>query len=165
MKNLIKITVLLLAIVFVSSCFGKNNNETKAIDYRLEYQEYIDLYGIDDTSIAIIEMYFAIRDISGKGKMSFLPLSSSLIVVMPPLGIGLSVISTPIFVSGMLTSIKYSRKNLHKSLYEYHNFHNISKNTRNKIGIYIQVKNETQEKEITENNLDKLKSIYAENKL
>lgn len=163
MKNMIKIMVLFLAMVLMLTCFGKNNNETKAIDYRLEYQDYIDLYGIDDTSIAIIDIYFAKSEIGGKGKMSFLPLSTSLIVVMPPLGIGLSVISTPIFVSGMLTSIKYSRKNLHKSLYDYHNFHNISKNTRNKIGKYIQVKNVAQKNKVTENYLAKLKSIYSGN--
>ena len=76
------------------------------------YEQYIEKYGTDQTSITIIDLFFNKRNYSGIGQMSFLPVSSAVGIIVPPIGLVTMAISTPFFVNGLLVRHKYSHKNL-----------------------------------------------------
>jgi hypothetical protein len=76
------------------------------------YEQYIEKYGNDQTSITIIDLFFNKRNLSGIGQMSFLPVSSAVGIIVPPIGLVTMAISTPFFVNGLLVRHKYSHKHL-----------------------------------------------------
>ncbi len=114
-------TISLIFTLLLFSYFSLAQDYVLDKKHKLSYQEFMNLYGTDDTSKAIIEIYFDKRDYSATGQISFLPISSIVAVIVPPLGISLMAISSPLFVNGLLISNKYSRKKLLKALNNYQN--------------------------------------------
>lgn len=133
MKNLILITIILLMTNSVSA--EKNRSEKKQA--RLDYEECIQLYGVDDTSIAIINIYFDKRYSVGVGQMSLLPVTAALTVFTPPIGVVLMAASSPLYINGMVKFNKYSQKNMIKTLNNYHNNNILAENIRNKVVNYL----------------------------
>lgn len=72
----------------------------------LNHEQYLEKYGVDETSIAIIDLFFEKRNLSGNGQMSFLPVSASIALFAMPIGIVTTAISTPLFVNGLLVKKK-----------------------------------------------------------
>jgi hypothetical protein len=154
MKKLIIISVLFLSY----NCFAQNGRLNKIND-KLYYEDFIDQYGGNDTSRAIIDIFFDKKEYSATGKMSFLPLSAGITIVSPPLGIGLLVVSTPLFISGVITRRKYSQKNLLKTLTEYNESKTMAKNIKRKVNLLLLAELEIQNEQISENRFAILQSI------
>ena len=144
MKNSILISVFL---IIGYSSFAKENNIKKEKKEHLNYDEYVQKYGVNDTSIAIINVYFDKKYNAGAGQMSFLPLTLALSIITPPIGISLTLISTPIFINGVITSNRYSDKNLVKALNNYQSEQLMSDRIRKKVIKYMVVEQEYQEYE------------------
>ncbi len=148
---------ILFSLVALISINGFSRQKIKK--QHLTYLEYINEYGNDKTSITIINIFFQKREYAGIGKMSFLPLSASVTAVAPPIGIGLMAVSSPLFVSGIITRNKYSHKNLLKALNEYRSNKSLSKNLKKKvIRIHI-IEEEIHQIELREARLISLKEI------
>ena len=115
------LTLLMFGLMALSSseCFAKEKNYKKAKQEKMTYNEYINEYGKDKTSITLINLFFDKRDNAGIGQMSFLPLTASIAVVYPPVGVALVAISCPLFVSGLITRNNYSHKKLISALDNY----------------------------------------------
>jgi hypothetical protein len=134
---------LISAFLFLSClCVGQPTNSKINKEYQLSYEEYMEQYGIDDTCIAIIDVFFDKREYKGAGQMSFLPLSTVVVVINPPIGLGLMVISSPLFVSGLITYNRYSRKKLLKTLVNYQKTDVLSKRFKKKVTQLIQAQDE-----------------------
>jgi hypothetical protein len=145
-------TLYLALILIISSNFSyaKSNNTKKNKNHKLCYGEFIDKYGIDDTSIAIINIFFDNREELGKGQMSFLPISAIVTTVAPPIGISLMAVSSPFFVNGWITCNKYSKKKLVKTLNNYQNKNILSDDVKKKVTHIIQDKEEIYIEDILE---------------
>lgn len=128
---------LYLSTISLAQEYNFSNNE-----YHLTYRDFVNQYGIDDTSRAIIDVFFDKREDSGSGQMSFLPLSTAIVAINPPIGLGLMAISTPLFVSGLITYKKYSRKNLLKTLVNYQENAVLSKRFKKRVIQLIQTQGE-----------------------
>ncbi|PCJ28074.1 MAG: hypothetical protein COA97_02015 [Flavobacteriales bacterium] len=126
------------------------------------YEEYINQYGIDDTSIAIIELFFEKRNYSAPGKMSFLPVAAGVTAIVPPIGLGLAVITAPLFLSGLLTRHKYSHKNLLIALQNYNKSNVFSNNFKNKIAQQIKMSKTIHNQEINQEKLIALQQIKTQ---
>ena len=113
----------------------KNRSEKKQA--RLDYEECIQLYGVDDTSIAIINIYFDKRYSVGVGQMSLLPVTAALTVFTPPIGVVLMAASSPLYINGIVKFNKYSQKNMIKTLNNYYNKNILAENIRNKVVNYL----------------------------
>ena len=155
MKKLIIISIVLF---FSSFCFSQHEKKNKK-DYQLDYEEFITHYGVDDTSIAIIDIFYDKRKNCAGGKISFLPLSAGITLINPSIGVGLMAVSTPLFVSGTITHIKYNRKHLLKALVDYQNQNLIPKNLKKRIVTYLEIEAENYQDEIEEAELASLKTI------
>ncbi len=118
MKQILLISASIFICIYCSA--QEISTEIKS-EHKLNYDQYIDQYGVDDTSRAIIDIFFDKRANNASGKMSFLPLSGAVTVVFPPIGLGLMAISSPLFVSGLITKSNYSRKKLMNILVTYQN--------------------------------------------
>ena len=108
-----------LMLLSSSESFAKDKKSKKVKQEKMTYNEYINEYGHDKTSLTLINLFFDKRDNAGIGQMSFLPVSSTIAIVYPPVGVGLVAISCPLFVSGLITRNNYSHKKLIKTLEEY----------------------------------------------
>ncbi|KJS06077.1 MAG: hypothetical protein VR77_06580 [Flavobacteriales bacterium BRH_c54] len=145
MKKLILVSILVSAQLFAvagnnnKSKSAKNNKQVKAKkEHKLNYDEFINKYGSDDTSLAVIEIFFDKRENSAKGQMSFLPLSTAIAVVFPPIGVGLMAVSTPLFVNGLIVNQKYNRKKLKNILEEYESTNELPIKLQNKVNDFIE---------------------------
>jgi len=156
MKNIYPILMILLLSNY--SIAQKNNYENNK-DATLSYEEYINEYGVNDTSIAIVNLFFDKRDYSSTGKMSFLPLSATVTVFIPPLGIGLMAISSPLFVSGLITRNKYSHKNLIETLDNYQKNNVLSIKIKKKLSSIIEDQKYREIDMLAELDIATLKSI------
>lgn len=125
--------LLLILSILLFSQFSEARKPISKKLHKLSYDEFMYAYGTDDTSIAIINIYFDKRDYSATGQMSFLPISTIVAIVIPPIGVGLMVISSPLFINGLLTSNKYSRKKLLKILNNYKDGDILSNRNKKKI--------------------------------
>ena len=70
--------------------------------------------------------------------MSFLPLSTAIAVVFPPIGVGLMAVSTPLFVNGLIVNQKYNRKKLKNILEEYESTNELPIKLQNKVNDFIE---------------------------
>ncbi len=113
--------------------FYYSSSAKKETSNHLTYDEYILEYGIDSKSVAIIDLFFNKRNLSGIGQMSFLPVSSSVAIIVPPIGLALMAISSPLFINGLLIRNKYSHKNLLVALEYYQNNNLLSNRFKKKI--------------------------------
>jgi len=130
------IYLILTFSLFSCICLASEKIDSEA-SHKLSYIQFTEQYGIDDTSKAIIDLYFEKKEYSGKGQLSFLPLSAVIAVVIPPLGLGLMAISSPLFISGIITSNRYSRKKLLHTLIEYQQNNLLSNKKRKRISRYM----------------------------
>lgn len=156
MKHPIIISICLLLSI---NCIAQKHKIKKGKNTKLDYEYYVDQYGTNDTSIAIIELFFDKRNNVAIGKMSFLPVSASVTIIAPPIGVGLSIIASPLFVSGMLTQHKYSHKNLLITLKHYHNNNLISEKFKKQIVGKLKQNKEIHQDEIKEERLMALRQI------
>lgn len=95
--------------------------EDDKIKYRkLNYNDFKKL-SINDTSAAVIDLFFDKKDNAIFNQMSLLPLTAILIAIPPTqfVGIGSLALSGPLFLHGGYTLIKYRKKKLHDILTEY----------------------------------------------
>lgn len=145
MKKLILVSILVSAQLFAvagnnnKSKSAKNNKQVKAKkEHKLNYDEFVTKYGSDDTSLAVIEIFFDKRENSAKGQMSFLPLSTAIAVVFPPIGVGLMAVSTPLFVNGLIVNQKYNRRKLKNILEEYESTNELPIKLQNKVNDFIE---------------------------
>ncbi len=132
---------LLIAVLtshsFIS--FGSNMNDVNLKISEYDYFDFIDEYGLDDTSIVIIDLFLRKRIEQGVGEMSFLPITVAVSVVVPPIGIALTAIALPLTVHGSYVYMKYSKKRLAKVLEKYSNNKQLSKGLMKKIKKHYQV--------------------------
>lgn len=155
MKNLLLISIIVLSS---GNCFSQHEKENKK-DYQLNYEEYITHYGVDDTSIAIIDIFFDKRQNCAGGKMSFLSLSAGIALLNAPIGLGLMAVSTPLYVSGAITRIKYNRKHLLAALVNYQGENVLTANLKQRVVTYLEVENEINQEEIADAQLVSYKTI------
>ena len=134
MKNLILIPIILL---MTNSISAEKNSSEKQQQARLDYEECIQLYGVDDTSIAIINIYFDKRYSAGVGQLSFLPVTAALTFFNPPIGVVLMAVSSPMYINGVIKINKYSQKNMIKALNNYHNNNILAEKIRGKVINYL----------------------------
>ena len=159
MKTIKNLFLIVVVILLSNNCFAKNNKVKKENEVKLSYEEYINQYGVDDTSIAIINIFFDKRENSGVGQMSILPISTAIAVAVPPIGVTLMALSTPLFINGMLVHKKYSHKNLIKTLEDYQNKNILSDKNKERVIDFLEVQQEIYDEELVEKNSDNLRSI------
>ena len=128
-----QILLLSATILICNFCNAKEVLSKKKSEHKLTYEQFINQYGIDDTAVAIIDIFFDKRSNSAAGKMSFLPLSGAVTVIVPPVGFGLMAISSPLFISGLITKSNYNRKKLLNALVNYQNNKLLSVKHRKKV--------------------------------
>ncbi len=149
-----KYIIILFLIVACNHSFA-----SKKKVMQLNYEQYIEKYGTDETSIIIIDLFFNKRNLSGIGQMSFLPVTSSVAVIVPPIGLVTMAISTPLFLNGILVRHKYSHKNLLIALEYYQNNKLLSKRFKRVISNSIKNKRSNSLKLKQEEKLYTLKKI------
>ncbi len=113
-----KIVLIFVSFLFISSSFAQIDEKVKA--RKLSYNDFQKL-SINDTSAAIIDLFFSKKDNAVFNQMSLLPLSVVLITVPPMhfVGVGSLAISVPLFLNGGYILVKYRKKKLYLVLTEY----------------------------------------------
>ncbi len=74
MKHLI---TTILTILLINVCIAKDK-ESKKESIPFSYEDYISYYGINDTSIAIIDVFFDNQNRFGVGQLSYLPTAAAI---------------------------------------------------------------------------------------
>jgi hypothetical protein len=109
--------------ILITSCIllslSSFSQEEDKIKYRkLVYADFLK-HSINDTSEAIIDIYFDKKYNYGIGQMSLLPINLITYFISPPLATGLAFITVPLFINGSRVLIKYRNKKLVMVLNEY----------------------------------------------
>ncbi len=133
--------------------------------YKLSYDEFQNQYGTDDTSAALIDLFFSKRDEKAFGQMTMLPLSTGVTLIMPPVGVYLMAISTPIFVNGLIVQSKYSRKKLLAALNNYHDNQALSLSHQKKVTNLLELNAENEAEALKLTQLEMLKAGITKNNL
>ncbi|MCB9360324.1 MAG: hypothetical protein H6587_02215 [Flavobacteriales bacterium] len=157
MKYLITLTLIL--------CISNLSFAAKKQHKYLSYEQYIEKYGANQTCVTIIDLFFNKRNLSGIGQMSFLPTTSVVAIIIPPIGIATMAISTPLFVNGLLVRHKYSHKNLVIALEYYQNKKLLSEKFKKEITKAIQDNNKNALELKREEKLLALKQINKSNSI
>ncbi len=111
-----KATLIIICFLISLTSFSQANEKIK---YRkLDYNDFVKL-SVNDTSAVIIDIFFDKKDNAAIGQMSFLPISVAIFVISPPISVGLTTISFPLFVNGTYMLVKYRKRKLYKVLDEY----------------------------------------------
>ncbi len=167
MKTTLKIMIALTALIYIipftvnaqSTIAGNNSNlntnlpDNKACckygkQQQISYEEFINHYGVDDTSLAIINIYFDKRENSAAGRITILPLAAVVTTVNAPIGLALMAITTPIALSGAYTRIKYNRNHLIKALVNYQNDDVMTASLKHKVVNYLETKVDYEQEEM-----------------
>ena len=100
--------------------FSQTENSEKIKFRKLAYQDFEKL-SINDTSDAVIDLFFDKKDNAIYTQIILLPMSVVLIVIPPThfIGIGSLGISGPLFINGSATIIRYRKKKLYNVLLTY----------------------------------------------
>jgi len=162
MKKLILISILIGANLFA---IANDNNKDKNVaekKHKLNYNEFMTKYGDNDTAAVIIEIFFDKRNNAAKGQMSFLPISAAITFALPPVGVGLMVISTPLFINGMIVNQKYNRKKLMNILEEYQYNNELPLKLKDQVIAILEAENDLKEIEYVKNNTLELKKVHVE---
>lgn len=117
MKN-----VLLFLIIGVCSFSSLAQTDSSKIIYRkLTYNDFSSQFSFNDTATVLIDLFFDKKDNAALGQMSLLPVTAGLAVIPKtrPLGVGLTIISLPLFINGTMTLVRYRNYKLYKVLTEY----------------------------------------------
>ncbi|PJA06972.1 MAG: hypothetical protein COX70_08435 [Flavobacteriales bacterium CG_4_10_14_0_2_um_filter_32_8] len=113
--------ILLFAFLFLNSALFCQTTSVEKINYRkLTYSDFTKI-AVNDTSIAVIDLFFSKKENAMYNQMSLLPLSIVLFAIPPSrlIGVGTAVISVPLFLNGSYTLVKYRKKKLYKVLVDY----------------------------------------------
>lgn len=137
MKTIYLIPIILLMTNSVSAEKTRSEKKENNKTIRLNYDECIQRYGVDDTSIAIINIYFDKRYNAGVGQLSFLPVTAALTIITPPIGAILMAVSSPLYINGAIKFNTYSQKNMVKTLNNYHNNNVLAEKMREKVANYM----------------------------
>jgi hypothetical protein len=121
MRKLVQTFILTALFLFSFSKISLAQNETVDVikARKLTYGDFINKYSINDTSAVIIDIFFDKKENAAYGQMSFLPITTAIYIISPPLSVGLTVISFPVFVNGVYTLVKFRKKKLLKVLLAY----------------------------------------------
>ena len=111
--------ILLFSLFFFTASFSFSQEKTKP--RKMTYSDFTKDFAINDTAKVVIDLFFDKRDNGAYGEMLFLPISVGLAAIPQTRNIGvvLTVISTPLFLHGCYTLIKYRRGKLYKVLSAY----------------------------------------------
>lgn len=154
MKKIYLIPIILLMTNSVSAEKTRSEKKENQKTVQLNYDECIQHYGVDDTSIAIINIYFDKRYNAGVGQLSFLPVTAALTIIAPPIGATLLIVSSPLYANGIIKFSKYSQKNMIKTLNNYHNNNVLAEKMREKVSNYLFDKDENNENFEEENKIE-----------
>lgn len=157
MKN---VTIIVVAVFYCSISFSQENNYKKNNNTPFSYQDYVYYYGVNDTSIAIINVFFDNQNRLGAGQLSYLPLTAAISILNPPIGIALMAITSPMVAHGLVSYGKFSDDNLVKALedYQFNNF--IDETLRKKLDKYQENKAIEKTELNQADQIAVLKSIY-----
>lgn len=109
--------IIFLANGVISFCENTDSSQVKA--RKLDYNDFIAKYSVNDTSSIIINIFFDKKSNSALGQMSIFPVTAAFFPLFPVFSIGMSAVSFPFFVNGSVVLIKYRKKKLQKVLIEY----------------------------------------------
>lgn len=137
MKKLILIGIV---IMLSTNSFARKKNAVDIKSPKKGYMNYMNQYGVDDTSKAIINLYYDKRALSLE-KMSFTPIIASVALVVPPIGLGMTVIYSPLLINGSLTRLRYSKNRMEKTLNNYNKNNTLTTSMRDRIKKYIRKEN------------------------
>jgi hypothetical protein len=113
-----KTILIIVCCLFSLQSFTQSNEEIK---YRkLEYKDFKKL-SINDTSDAVVDLFFNKTDNAIYTQIILLPISVVLTIIPPThfVGIGSLAISGPLFINGSATLIRYRKKKLYSILLDY----------------------------------------------
>jgi hypothetical protein len=116
MKNL---TLIIALLLLSCALYSQKIAPQKICKYKVENFKAL---SINDTSDAVIDLFYSKKESAIYNQMSLLPFSIVLAVAPTPaqvVGFGSFIISGPLFISGSYTLIRYRKKKLHKVLSEY----------------------------------------------
>jgi len=116
---MLKPIILLFSLTTQILLFAQDGNlSTKKIRH-FTYSDFMAKYSINDTSAAVIELFFDKKENTALAEMSFLPVTTLVFLVLPKIALGLTIISLPFFIHGSIVLIKYRKKRLQKILMRY----------------------------------------------
>lgn len=160
MKKLILISILIGANLFAVA----NDKNVLKKKHKLNYDEFMTKYGDDDTAAAIIEIFFDKRNNFAKGQQSFLPISAAITFALPPVGVGLMVISTPFFINGTIINQKYNRKKLMNILEKYQYNNALPLKLKEQVIAILKTENDMMEIDYVKNNTLELRKVRVQSK-
>ncbi len=99
---------------------------------KLSYSDFMAKYSKDNTSAALIELFFDKKENVAIGEMSLLPITAIVFIFSPKMGLGTSLISFPIFIHGLSVLIKYRKHRLLNVLVRYNKNGFLAKRLRRK---------------------------------
>lgn len=114
----------------------------------MSYSDFTKDFAINDTATVVIDLFFDKKDNGAYGEMIFLPISAGLAAIPQTRDIGviLAVISTPLFLHGCYTLVKYRKGKLYKVLSAYKGSKKlpkwIQKKVKKQLGLYKVVERE-----------------------
>jgi hypothetical protein len=117
MKN-----ILLLLLIGCIGFSAFSQTDSSKITYRkLTYNDFSSQFSVNDTATVVIDLFFDKKSNAALGQMSFLPITVGLAAIPKtrPLGVGLTIVSLPLFINGTMTLIRYRNQKLYKILTEY----------------------------------------------
>lgn len=127
-----RVILIFLCCLIYSTSYG--NKEYEKIKFRkLSYTDFKKL-SINDTSDAIVDLFFRKKDNAVFDQMSLLPISI-ILTFIPPIhfvGIATGAISVPLFLNGSFVLVKYRKKKLYNVLMEYQKTNQLPKWVRKK---------------------------------
>jgi uncharacterized protein YdaL len=126
------VTTVMALLVSISALNAQSNQkELLKKSHKLTYEDFSQMYGENDTAMAIIDVFFNKRE-SASTYMSFLPISAA-ITPLSPLAGGLSIIVTsPLFAKGAIMRMRYNKRKLNKVLQQFENNEDIADNIERK---------------------------------
>jgi len=128
-----KIVFLILICSFPFSVVATPTDSTEIKARKLTYSDFLANYSVNDTSAAVIEIFFDKKDNSARGQMSFLPITLAIYPLFPLFSVGLTAVSLPLFINGSVIMIKYRKGKLVKVLNEYRETRELPKWIRKKV--------------------------------
>lgn len=127
-----KTSYIILVLMFLSYSLCAQDISKKVCKYK--YEDFQEL-SINDTSDAVIDLFYSKKESALYNQMSLLPLSIILAVAPTPaqvVGLGSFILSGPLFLSGSYKLVRYRKKKLKKVLEEYKEHQTLPSSVRKK---------------------------------
>lgn len=128
-----KYSIMFMLLILSISGFSENTDSIEVKVRKLDYNDFIAKYSINDTSSTIINIFFDKKTNYAMGQMSMLPITVAIFPLFPLLSVGTTVVSLPLFVNGTVVLVKYRKKKLQKVLIEYKETRSLPKWVRKKV--------------------------------